>query len=87
MQISAQLSLYPLGQADLSPAIDAVWQALHAYGLSVEPGTMSTMIRGEDGLVFAGLRESFAQAAQFGGTVMVVTLSNACPARPRDESE
>jgi len=81
MQVSAQVSLYPLGQSDLSPAIEAVWEALHTHGLAPQPGTMSTLVQGDDGAVFAALREAFAGATQYGGAVMVVTVSNVCPAR------
>jgi hypothetical protein len=40
---------------------------------------MSTVVTGDVDAVFAGLKESFAQAAEQGDIVMVVTLSNACP--------
>lgn len=81
MEISAQVSLYPLGQSDLSPAIEAVWEALRGQGLEPQPGTMSTLVQGDDEVVFAALRDAFAGAAQFGGAVMVVTVSNICPSR------
>ena len=82
MGISAQVSLYPLGQSDLAPAIDAVWKALRAHGLSPQPGAMSTLVQGEDQTVFEALRDAFADATQFGGAVMVITVSNVCPAPP-----
>ena len=81
MFVSAQVSLYPLGQTDLDPAIGAVWKALGAHGLGYQAGTMSTLVEGEDVEVFAALREGFAGAADLGGAVMVVTVSNACPVR------
>jgi uncharacterized protein YqgV (UPF0045/DUF77 family) len=86
MEISAQVSLYPLGQSDLAPAIDAVWKALHAHGLAAQPGTMSTLVQGDDGTVFEALREAFAGATQYGGAVMVVTVSNVCPVRVTEGS-
>jgi len=79
MAISAQVSLYPLGQSDLWPAIKAVWQALEKHGLGYRPGPMSTLLEGEEEAVFAALRDAFQAAAEHGSTVMVVTLSNACP--------
>jgi uncharacterized protein YqgV (UPF0045/DUF77 family) len=85
MEISAQISLYPLGQSDLGPAIAAVWKALRGYGLALEPGTMSTIVHGDERSVFAALRDGFAEATQYGGAVMVVTVSNVCPAK-RPES-
>jgi uncharacterized protein YqgV (UPF0045/DUF77 family) len=81
MEIGAQVSLYPLGQSDLSPAIEAVWKALQAHGLSPQPGAMSTLVQGNDRTVFAALRDAFADATQYGGAVMVVTISNVCPAQ------
>jgi uncharacterized protein YqgV (UPF0045/DUF77 family) len=81
MYISAQVSLYPLGQSDLAPAIEAVWKALRAHGLAPQPGAMSTLVQGDDRPVFAALRDAFAEAARYGGAVMVVTVSNMCPAQ------
>jgi uncharacterized protein YqgV (UPF0045/DUF77 family) len=79
MVISAQVSVYPLRQEHLTPAIEAVGRALEARGLRPETGTMSTMVTGEVEVVFAALRDAFAQAAETGHVVMTVTLSNACP--------
>lgn len=77
--IAAQVSLYPLRQASLSPAIDQALQVFQEHGLSVGPGAMSTLITGDDAAVFAALQEAFRRAAEQGQVVMVVTLSNACP--------
>jgi len=84
MQVSAQVSLYPLSQSDLGPPIEAVWQALRSHGLSIEPGAMSTVVQGDDQTVFAALRDAFADATQYGGAVMVVTVSNVCPIAPAE---
>ncbi|MHB0859552.1 MAG: YkoF family thiamine/hydroxymethylpyrimidine-binding protein [Anaerolineae bacterium] len=77
--ITAQLSLYPLGQQDLAPAIQAVVDTLAAHGLPAEVGAMSTVTYGDDEAVFAALRAAFVAAAQYGGAVLTVTVSNACP--------
>jgi uncharacterized protein YqgV (UPF0045/DUF77 family) len=79
MVISAQLSLYPLRQAHLSPAIRAVREALLAAGLQPQMGAMSTVVTGAVATVFAALQEAFVRAAATGDVVMTVTLSNACP--------
>ena len=79
MNISAQLSVYPLRQPHLSPVIDEVVGVLRLHGLQVEPGTMSTLLRGDSEQVFPALREAFQRAGQRGHVVMAVTLSNACP--------
>jgi uncharacterized protein YqgV (UPF0045/DUF77 family) len=78
--ISAQVSLYPLGQADLSPVIDEALNILRLHGLDVTPGSMSTLISGDGAVVFSALQEAFQCAAKENRVVMVTTFSNACPA-------
>ncbi|GIV99648.1 YkoF family thiamine/hydroxymethylpyrimidine-binding protein [Roseiflexus sp.] len=77
--LTAQVSLYPLRQEHLSPAIDAALALWRERGLDVRPGAMSTLIAGEEETVWEALRAAFAAAAACGETVMVVTVSNACP--------
>jgi uncharacterized protein YqgV (UPF0045/DUF77 family) len=81
--LGAQVSLYPLDQADLAPAIDALLAVLENHGLDYIVGSMSTQIWGDDETLFAALREGFAAAAEQGPAVMVVTVSNACPVLPQ----
>jgi uncharacterized protein YqgV (UPF0045/DUF77 family) len=75
----AQVSLYPLRQASLGPAIRQAARALRQHGLKVRVGEMSTLVWGEEHALFAALEEAFHQAAEVGDTVLTVTLSNACP--------
>ena len=78
--ITAQVSLYPLGEDDLSPAIDAAIGELDRHGLDRQTGTMSTVVCGDDEKVFSALLGAFRVAAARGRqAVMVVTVSNACP--------
>jgi len=77
-ELSAQVSLYPLGQDDLSPSIDEVLRIFAKHGLRVEPGPMSTLLSGDDTPLFAALHEATRAAVQSGKMVMVVTVSNAC---------
>jgi uncharacterized protein YqgV (UPF0045/DUF77 family) len=79
-RISAQLSVYPLRQPRLSPAIDEAVRICRARGLEIEIGPMSTWVSGDDDIVFTALREAFRSVASAGEVIMVVTLSNACPA-------
>jgi uncharacterized protein YqgV (UPF0045/DUF77 family) len=79
MVISAQVSIYPLRQEHLSPAIDAIRQALESRGLQPETGAMSTLVIGEAKEVFVALQEAFDRAAATCHVVMSVTVSNACP--------
>jgi len=79
MGIAAQVSLYPLRQDHLSPAIGEVVRTFQEHGLEARTGPMSTLVWGDDEEIFAALKEGFRRAAVRGETVMVVTLSNACP--------
>ena len=77
--ISAQVSLYPLRQKEIGPSVREAVRVLRGHGLAVRIGEMSTLVWGEELLVFAALQEAFHQAAELGDTVMTVTVSNACP--------
>jgi uncharacterized protein YqgV (UPF0045/DUF77 family) len=77
--ISAQVSVYPLRQERLTPAIETVKEALEAHGLSAEVGAMSTHITGGATSLFAALGDAFVRAAATGEVVMTITVSNACP--------
>jgi uncharacterized protein YqgV (UPF0045/DUF77 family) len=79
MIASAQISIYPLRQERLGPAVAAVGAALAGHGLTAQVGPMSTTVVGEAGAIFAALAEAFGTAAEQGDVVMTVTLSNACP--------
>jgi uncharacterized protein YqgV (UPF0045/DUF77 family) len=81
--VSAQISVYPLRQERLSPAVETVRHALEDRGLRPQVGPMSTVVTGEATAVFAGLQEAFSRAAATGQVVMTVTVSNACPVRER----
>ncbi len=77
-ELAAQVSLYPLGQADLSPAIDEVLRVFADHGLHAETGPMSTVLMGDDAVLFAALHEAAVGAARSEKMVMVITVSNAC---------
>jgi uncharacterized protein YqgV (UPF0045/DUF77 family) len=79
MIASAQISVYPLRQSRLGPAVEVVRAALVGHGLAPKVGEMSTIVTGEDAVIFAALSVAFAKAAEAGHVVMTVTLSNACP--------
>jgi uncharacterized protein YqgV (UPF0045/DUF77 family) len=83
--MSAQISVYPLRQQRLGPAVDAVRSALEREGLAPEVGPMSTLVRGDRDRVFAAVRAAFERAAASGDVAMVLTLSNACPADVRGD--
>lgn len=77
--ISIQLSLYPLRQSDLRPAIEAALEAFRTRQLDVTTGPMSTLIVGESDVVFEALREAFVAADAVGDIVMITSISNCCP--------
>ena len=79
MTTSAQISVYPLRQERLGPAVESVRSALEEHGLTPQVGPMSTTVTGESGIVFAALADAFAKAASSGQVVMTITISNACP--------
>ena len=77
--VAAQVSLYPLGQEALSPAIDDALRIFREHGLEMIPGPMSTQISGDVVTVFDAIQTAFQSVAGQGRVVMVVTFSNACP--------
>jgi uncharacterized protein YqgV (UPF0045/DUF77 family) len=79
MVVSAQISLYPLRQDRLSPAIREMQEALAVAGLDVVPGPMSTLVTGDGAVVFDALKDAFLRVAATGHVVMTATVSNACP--------
>jgi tRNA-Thr(GGU) m(6)t(6)A37 methyltransferase TsaA len=84
-KITTQLSVYPLGKAPLSPTINQALHTLREHGLNVEAGTMSSLVSGNDDVVFAALQAAFHQIAAQGPVVMVATFSNACPTTKASE--
>jgi uncharacterized protein YqgV (UPF0045/DUF77 family) len=76
--LTAQVSLYPLGQDDLAPAVDEVIEVFRAHGLRVDPGPMSTLLAGDDASLFAALHEATRVVTRGGRAVLVITVSNAC---------
>lgn len=78
MMITAQVSVYPLGQRALDPPIEHAIARLQAAGLVSESGSMSTVVAGEANVVFETLRQVFGELADQGQVIMAVTFSNAC---------
>jgi len=76
--ISAQVSLYPLRQASIGQTIRTAIRLFRDSSLKTHVGEMSTVVWGDEGMVFDALQAAFHQAAERGDVVMTVTLSNAC---------
>jgi uncharacterized protein YqgV (UPF0045/DUF77 family) len=85
--ISVQVSLYPLRQAHLGATISNALEIFRSRGLDVTKGSMSTVIAGESAAVFDSLKASFESAAAAGDVVMVVSISNCCPAPIADRQD
>jgi len=77
--LSAQISLYPLRQESIGPIIREAVRVFRKHGLETRMGEMSTLVWGEEQVVFDAIQEAFHEAAEHGDTVMTVTFSNACP--------
>jgi uncharacterized protein YqgV (UPF0045/DUF77 family) len=84
MSLTAQVSIYPLRQPFLSPVINKVLDIFNKHGLEIKPGSMSTLIAGHEAKLWEALRNAFYVGAEQGETVMIVTVSNACPWPPPD---
>ncbi len=79
MIIQAEVSLYPLGEEDLSPRIEQFVGALEWSGLQVKTGAMSSIVTGECGDVFKALGEAYDNDSAKGPSVLSLKISNACP--------
>ena len=78
-QVGLQLSLYPLRQEHLRPAIEAAVKAAAREGVEMTVGKLSTFASGSEEAIFSAIRAAFTTARDFGPTVMVVTLSSGLP--------
>lgn len=85
--ISVQLSLYPLRQPHLGPAISKALDVFRARGLEVTAGSMSTVVVGDSDALFDALKASFQSAAALGDVVMVASVSNCCPPSSGDRRD
>jgi YKOF-related Family. len=79
MEISAQISLYPLKQERLSPAIEEAWRIIEKYDIIIQKGLMSTVLTGDRKEVFDAVTEIFEELYKKEMLVLNVTFSNACP--------
>jgi uncharacterized protein YqgV (UPF0045/DUF77 family) len=78
-EVHLQLSVYPLRQPHLRPAIEAALTAAAGQGVDITVGRLSTLVRGDEPAVFAALRAAFRAAASSGSTVVVATLASGAP--------
>ena len=79
MKVQAEVSLYPLCQNDLTKPIQQFVESLKSDNLKVKTGLMSSVISGEESIVFQSLQKAFEQTAQKYEVVLTAKISNACP--------
>jgi uncharacterized protein YqgV (UPF0045/DUF77 family) len=80
-EVGLPLSIYPLRQEHLRPAVEAAAQAVARQGIEVIVGKLSTFASGGEEAVLNAIRAAFTAARDFGPTVMVVTLSSGLPSK------
>jgi uncharacterized protein YqgV (UPF0045/DUF77 family) len=78
-EMGLQLSVYPLRQPHVGPAVRAAVKAAADEGVDLTVGRLSTFGRGDEESVFRAVRAAFTAARSHGPTVMVVTLSSGLP--------
>ena len=79
MKVQAEVSLYPLRQNDLNEPIQQFVESLKSNNLKVKTGSMSSVVLGEESIVFQSLQKAFAQATRKYEVVLTAKISNACP--------
>jgi len=77
--ISIQVSLYPLGEYDITEKIFGFLQIFEKHGLKYRLGSMSTVISGQTSVVFAALEEAYRWVANDTRFVLVCTMANSVP--------
>lgn len=84
--ISIQISLYPLGDVDITQAIFGVLDIFESHKLDYKVGSMSTVISGATSTVFDALEEAYRHTAEDNRFVLVCTMSNAVPTEKEVEA-
>ena len=79
MKIQVELSLYPLKTKEIAPSIESFLRALAWKGISIDPGSMSTVVAGESRAVFQAIAKGFEKVAKRDEIVLIAKVSNACP--------
>lgn len=76
MRVQAEISFYPLKAQDVTREIITFVEALHAPGIEVELGPLSTLVRGESTAVFDAVKTAYQARAHIGTVAMVVKYVN-----------
>lgn len=84
--ISIQISLYPLGDYDITEKIFGFLHIFEEHDLTYHLGSMSTVVSGETSVVFEALEEAYRWVAANTRFVLVCTMSNSVPTEKELES-
>lgn len=79
--IACQVAIYPLAATDFDEVILEAIRSIEEYkqdGLSIEVGSMSTILRGPDDLVWKAVRQLFDMSGKNNQIVLNVQMSNEC---------
>lgn len=80
--ISCQIALYPLATQNFNQVIIDAVEVLKPFenqGLTIEVGVMSTVLKGEDSIVWEAVRKLFDRSSQNGQQIVLnMTVSNEC---------
>lgn len=81
MNITFQVSLYPIAQEEFKTGIDRFIEELKDDGIEVNVHETSTIGSGDADKVFDSLKRAYSSAARSGDTVMVLTVVNGAPTK------
>ncbi len=81
MNITFQVSLYPIAQKEFKPPIDNFIKELKDDGINVTVHETSTIGTGDSSRIFDSLKKAFESAAKLGDAVMVLTVVNGAPTK------
>ena len=81
MNITFQVSLYPIARKEFKTPIDNFIKELRDDGIKVEVHETSTIGSGDSSKVFDSLKKAYSSAARSGDTVMVLTVVNGAPTK------
>lgn len=85
MIVSVEFSIYPLKEKHISSFLEDAFLILRNYGLSINKGSMSSIISGESEKIFHALREIYDKISSNSQVVIIAKFSNACPVHLEDK--
>ncbi len=86
MEVTFQVSLYPIAKDDFKTPINNFISELRSKGLGLSVHETSTIGSGQMENVFDALKAAYASAAAKGDTVMVLTIVNGAPTKTELEN-